>query len=650
MLFLCSFQGHGEVLTALGYTERNATSYDFPQSCESPDLKKVAEVTADLLILQKEFSEFCAQTHKNRNSFLTNFSNLKVGEPRPEIMRPTDLNSSALPNLQDVTESPQIFLPPGEAKVSSPRTPVPAPRRNLPQSSTPDREKVAEFPPRTQSEVKTSQTDTSKKIRVPPAGNEVLQSVDGTLVKYPHVRSPGHVLPEDASDIVPSVGVIKFPPKTAYGHEKGDEVFPASQTETPRWPATLTHTSQSDTVVPVRKAPPPPKTNQTSKSDQLMKPDDFLGTPGYSRVPNVSQGGTEQLSTEGNSHQSTANHPPRDIEVSHQRWDLHGENEAGDFVNRPSEPNQAQGDNQRIPLENNPYYMNFSGPPPIPSKSFKQRQEFSDTTNHPVGPPEPHYQHVQQISRPPQQDIEWNSSQGGQHMGNPPRFPQTIQSHGHNHGNHGKRPGTQPTPLAPRFPNQMKSPETDKLQMIPPSSQHQQAGGGPRVPFQEQFYNSGPTGGSTFTGGAPRFSPQHGTGKDVPNFHPNLPQQDTLRNLPSGFHGSQSAQRMTGFPQQQKFENNRQKPNMPPGAQPTPFVNAAIFPPQFNIGKHDQPHQVISAGQGSNAPLASDHNRNINLSNSAGPPRLEEGKHMPGSRLAEFQTHVNFQSLIKTNA
>ncbi|XP_071824450.1 E3 ubiquitin-protein ligase RNF31-like [Apostichopus japonicus] len=68
-------QGYDEVLASIGYAGRNRTSYHFPDSCETVNLKRVSEVTADLLVLQREFSQYFNQTHVNGERFLNNFLN-----------------------------------------------------------------------------------------------------------------------------------------------------------------------------------------------------------------------------------------------------------------------------------------------------------------------------------------------------------------------------------------------------------------------------------------------------------------------------------------------------------------------------------------------------------------------------------------------
>lgn len=71
-------QGYEDVLRELGYTEQNKASFDFLTYLKQPDLEKVSVVTADLLILQKELSQFCNNVHINRERFLKYFSSSQV--------------------------------------------------------------------------------------------------------------------------------------------------------------------------------------------------------------------------------------------------------------------------------------------------------------------------------------------------------------------------------------------------------------------------------------------------------------------------------------------------------------------------------------------------------------------------------------------
>ncbi|PIK62631.1 hypothetical protein BSL78_00423 [Apostichopus japonicus] len=85
-------QGYDEVLASLGYAGRNRTSYHFPDSCETVNLHRVSEVTADLLVLQKEFSQYFNQTHVNGELFLNNFMK------SDETSRSTDMDITRYPD------------------------------------------------------------------------------------------------------------------------------------------------------------------------------------------------------------------------------------------------------------------------------------------------------------------------------------------------------------------------------------------------------------------------------------------------------------------------------------------------------------------------------------------------------------------------
>ncbi|NXO00601.1 RNF31 ligase, partial [Rhinopomastus cyanomelas] len=64
-----STQGGRGVLCLLGYTEEVGEGLQFPEGTPSPDLSRVAAVTADLLVLRGEIDLLLANQHPNPQFF-----------------------------------------------------------------------------------------------------------------------------------------------------------------------------------------------------------------------------------------------------------------------------------------------------------------------------------------------------------------------------------------------------------------------------------------------------------------------------------------------------------------------------------------------------------------------------------------------------
>ncbi|KAJ8041679.1 E3 ubiquitin-protein ligase RNF31 [Holothuria leucospilota] len=254
-------KGYEDVLRELGYTERNSASFDFLPSRQQPDIDKVAVVTADLLILQKELLQFRNQTHINKERFLKYFSPFQIRDSLGGSLS-TAGEGIALEQISNQQNDPPKVGDASKENIQV-KTPVPAPRRNIPQVSP----REAKPPGQPQPSVKGAPTE-SPLSTVP-------------------LTAP--FTDDDDIEIIPSVGQIKHPPSRMVGlgvHGSGENPLTKSGI-IHAWQDPPAHLSAEGELAGPKVTPhvPPrdplsnPIKTQGSTTSGLRTPADFTANP-----------------------------------------------------------------------------------------------------------------------------------------------------------------------------------------------------------------------------------------------------------------------------------------------------------------------------------------------------------------------------------